>query len=56
MVNQGLMYPQGYPQFASPPIITRPDSQGVQLPSHQVNPHPTNEIVVGSDYQLLDEC
>lgn len=38
IVNPGLMYPQGYPQFASPPVIAQETSQGVQLPNHQANP------------------
>ncbi|XP_050915086.1 uncharacterized protein LOC127130053 [Lathyrus oleraceus] len=37
MVNMGLMYPQGYPKFSSPPIITQETSQGVELPNHQTN-------------------
>ncbi|XP_050897112.1 uncharacterized protein LOC127103924 [Lathyrus oleraceus] len=55
MVNPGLVYPQGYPQIASTPVISQTTSQHVQLPNHQVNPQPTNQNVVGSDYQLLDE-
>ncbi|XP_050889620.1 uncharacterized protein LOC127094899 [Lathyrus oleraceus] len=55
MVNQGLMYPQGYPQFSSPLVLTQEASQGVQLPSHQVKPQLSNDIVVGSEYRLLDE-
>lgn len=49
MVNPGLIYPQGYPQFTSPPVISQEAPQGVQLPNHKVNPQTANQIIVGSD-------
>lgn len=33
MVNPGLMYPRGYPPFASPPVISQATPQGIQLPN-----------------------
>ncbi|XP_050897315.1 uncharacterized protein LOC127104154 [Lathyrus oleraceus] len=61
MVNQGLMYPQGYPQFASTPVIAQEAPRGVQLLNHQINPQTANQIAFGSDhnrqaeFRLLDE-